>query len=598
MMYIAKLARRLARLRSLVSSRGRSPYFALMVSPLLLVVACAAGEPTGISTESTPALPDPPVVVSPRVMTLEGTQQVAFRAFESDLTTQVTSIEWTASGGSVGADGTYSSTGIGDFRVVGKRTGNPHNLSDTSLVTVVAVQPTLASVVVSPAAASVIGGQQQQYAAAGKMSDGSTVAIGVTWSTTGGTIDAGGLFMAANTAGTFQVIATHVTTGIADTVPVTVKGVQSIALSPGSTSLSTAGTQQFSVTGTLTDGSTVSIATVGYSASGGTISTSGLYTAPLTGGSYTVKAQLAPGTGTGPSAQAAVNVLAATAGGGSAGYPHEPAGLTRFLESAFSAPLTFTPTATTDIAGYEVAAGFNSTPPGIVANATGPQSPGSALQFTYPSGLTVGNSPGVVQFWAPWLGSTTAGGTAYSEIYASHWTKIPEATFQQNSVGTKLFGYIGYGQQGSKVPAQIIMATEGGGATGTYASVTSMPVVFTQQNNVNRRLVSNLNTGQRYVVGRWNRLEIHMKLNSVVNGSDGVIQVWLDNGSGAGLVQIMAYTNITFTTDAAHSADGISSTSGFYGYRWDPVFGGIDNAAGGRTQVNHLLVDHLYISGK
>ena len=121
--------------------------------------------------------------------------------------------------------------------------------------------------------------------------------VGVTWTATGGTIDAGGLFTAPRTAGTYKVIAKHVTTNIADTAVVTVPTatLTSITLSPSSVSLSAGQGQQFSVVGQLSDGSTVSVP-VAYTATGGIMSATGYYTAGSTGGTFrvTAKAQSGP----------------------------------------------------------------------------------------------------------------------------------------------------------------------------------------------------------------------------------------------------------------------------------------------------------------
>jgi hypothetical protein len=287
MTFTFKLARRLARLRS---------------GPALLLpflAACAAGEPTGITSPTdTPAnspvtaAVDGPVAVNPRQVTLEGNQRVLFRAFESLApgSSQVSSIEWTATGGTIGTDGSYSSTSTGSFRVVGKRKGNPKNPPDTSVVTVVPPQPSLIGIEISPSAATVGAGMQQQFSVVGLQSDSTQVPVGVTWTGTGGSIDAGGLYTAASTSGSYRVIATHVTTGLADTATVTVPGgasLSSITLSPGTVSLNAGQGQQFSVTGHMSDGTTASVP-VTYAATGGSVSATGAYTAGSTAGTFRV----------------------------------------------------------------------------------------------------------------------------------------------------------------------------------------------------------------------------------------------------------------------------------------------------------------------
>src|SRR5690242_4421200 len=183
MTYTYKLARRLARMR-----RGPS-----LLLPFL--AACAAGEPTGITSPtdtpenqpSVSASTDGPVAVSPRKVTLENGQHIVFKAFTS-LTpgsSQVTSVEWTATGGTIAGDGSYTPNATGTFRVIGKRKGNPNNQPDTATVNVVPPQATLVGVRITPETASVAGGMQQQFSAVGVESDSTQVPIGVTWTEIG-----------------------------------------------------------------------------------------------------------------------------------------------------------------------------------------------------------------------------------------------------------------------------------------------------------------------------------------------------------------------------------------------------------------------------
>ena len=215
MTFAHKLARRLAVLRAL-------PPHCAMLPALAFTVACSAGVPTGIDTANNPA--DAPVVVNPRSLVLEANQMSIFKAYAHGVPgdSLVTSIEWTATGGNIGLDGTYSSSSTGDFKVVGKRHGPNRTTSDTATVIVVTAQPSITGVVISPGTASVTAGQQQTFSAIGTMSDSTTVAIGVTWTATGGSIDAGGVYTAGGTAGTYRVVAKAASANVADTVPVTV----------------------------------------------------------------------------------------------------------------------------------------------------------------------------------------------------------------------------------------------------------------------------------------------------------------------------------------------------------------------------------------
>src|SRR5262245_46731299 len=291
MTFTHKLARRLALPRP----------DALLLFPLLLrLTGCAAGEPTSPAGMGTPTGDtDGPVALTPRSVTVEGSQPVLFRAFQSLIpgSSEVTSIEWTATGGSISSSGSFSATQVGDYKVVGRRKANPPHPPDTSTVVVVPPQPTLDHLIVTPASTTVGMGLQQLFTAAGVLSDGTMVSVGVTWNATGGTIDPGGLYTAGRTAGTFQITATHSTTGKTATATVTIPTatLTAIKLSPAAVSIPTGTTVQLSTIGTMSDGSTASVPVI-YSATGGTISVSGLYTAGSATGTYRVIATVSGGT--------------------------------------------------------------------------------------------------------------------------------------------------------------------------------------------------------------------------------------------------------------------------------------------------------------
>jgi hypothetical protein len=120
----------------------------------------------------------------------------------------------------------------------------------------------------------------------------------VTWTTTNGAVSASGLYVAPSTTGTYQVKATSVAdTTKSATASVTVTATppppptMSIGLQPGSVTLAPAGRQQLTATVT---GSTNTAVT--WTTTGGSVSSSGLYSAPASPGSYTVTATSAADT--------------------------------------------------------------------------------------------------------------------------------------------------------------------------------------------------------------------------------------------------------------------------------------------------------------
>ncbi len=146
--------------------------------------------------------------------------------------------------------------------------------------------PPTVSISISPISASVAAGATKQFTAT--VTGSSNTAA--TWTASGGTVSSSGLLTAGSAAGSFSVTATSVadtTKSASASVTVTVSAPQpvSITVSPTSTALFAGGTQQF--TATVKNASNTSVT---WSASGGTISASGLYTAGSATGSFTVTA--------------------------------------------------------------------------------------------------------------------------------------------------------------------------------------------------------------------------------------------------------------------------------------------------------------------
>jgi hypothetical protein len=230
------------------------------------------------------------VAVTPQTTALEIGTSNRFSAIArlSDGTTASPSLSWTATGGSIDQTGLYTAgKTVGSYRVIAAATDG---VADTANVTVATSAPTATLVRLSPGSKTLIVGTTAQFALIGKASDGSTVGVSPVFAATGGTITSAGLYTAGQTPGTFRVIATDQNTDLADTAAITVSAVptwQSWTSSPASVSLASGKTQQFAVTATMSDGSTPTV-TPTWKATGGTISSTGLYTAGQTAGSYRV----------------------------------------------------------------------------------------------------------------------------------------------------------------------------------------------------------------------------------------------------------------------------------------------------------------------
>ena len=144
------------------------------------------------------------------------------------------------------------------------------------------------AVIVTPEGATVQAGATLQFTARTVLTDGDTTAGSVTWSATGGGITAGGLFTAGQTAGAFRVAA-RAQNGVADTVAVNVSvpstnpALVAVVITPATASVVSGNTVQFSAVGRLSNGANQTVS-ISWTANGGVISGTGVYTAgPVTG---------------------------------------------------------------------------------------------------------------------------------------------------------------------------------------------------------------------------------------------------------------------------------------------------------------------------
>jgi hypothetical protein len=173
--------------------------------------------------------------------------------------------------------------------------------------------PTPVSIQLNQTTATIAAGTTQQFTA----SVTGTTNTAVTWSVdsiaggnaSDGTISASGLYTAPNATGTHVVTATSVADATKSaSAKVTVTGL--VSLSPGTSTLLTGAQQQFQATLATHNNPTVTWSVdgvAGGNSSAGTISTSGLYTAPSTAGNHTIGASV--GTAAADSATVPVTVF-------------------------------------------------------------------------------------------------------------------------------------------------------------------------------------------------------------------------------------------------------------------------------------------------
>lgn len=146
----------------------------------------------------------------------------------------------------------------------------------------------------TPATASLAAGATRQFSAVGKTPDGKTWGIRVVWKATGGSVSSTGLYKAPIAAGTYRVTATREGDVLADTSVVTVGSGSTatlrVDLTPASVTLAPGGSQQFAAVGRYQSGASVGLQ-IDWRATGGTVTSTGRYTAPSQAGTYRVIAQ-------------------------------------------------------------------------------------------------------------------------------------------------------------------------------------------------------------------------------------------------------------------------------------------------------------------
>ena len=238
------------------------------------------------------------IVVSPNPQSLvvNATQQFTARGADFEGVDVSIAPVWSVAsgGGSITPAGMFTA-GTVPGTYTSTITATSGDKSATATVTVT-VGP-LATIVVTPSPVTLAIGGTQQYAAVGKDASGNILQFTPTWSVVagGGSISGSGLFTAGTTAGTFPNTVQASSLGIRGTATVTVLTgtLASIVVTPNPATLAVTATQQFTAVGKDVNGNVLAVTpTWSVETGGGTIASSGLFTAGSTPGTYinTVKA--------------------------------------------------------------------------------------------------------------------------------------------------------------------------------------------------------------------------------------------------------------------------------------------------------------------
>jgi hypothetical protein len=332
--------------------------------------------------------------------------------------------------------------------------------------------------------------------------------------------------------------------------------------------LSTGQTQQFSATARLSDGTTAP-ASVSYSATGGTVTSAGLYTAGSSAGTYRVIATLVGGT------LADTATISVSAPSASTMYPHQPAGLIRVAENSFDG----LPGSGSGIeyGGVWRHSGSNLT---WKTDASAVQSPGGVAVVKWAAGLDDGNGGGAYfynDFSQP-----------LKELYVSYRVKIPTPDYEnQVSPGVKLLGYLSYGKTDRQNQFFLqMLSTSSTQAVQTgpwkFRSDFTSEYALAGSSNPSQDYFDNMGAGPQFRPGVWQQVEMYFKLNDDKR-ENGVYKLWV-NG-----VLVQSYTNVTMINGAK------GATTGFYELHFDPIWGGESGKI--KQRDDYLYIDHVYVSG-
>lgn len=229
------------------------------------------------------------LAVSPAALTVSSGELVDFAVTGqwNDGSTSPPAVQWTSTAGAISASGRLTAGGTpGVFQVVASH--GPSGRADTALVT---VMPAVSRIEVTPRSTQLQPGAQKSFSAMAVRTDGVVLPVAVTWSATGGTISASGVYSAGSALGSFRIIARYLGGGFADTAEVAIVApaatLTGLSLTPGTATAGSGAPVQFNVVPTWSDGSSALPALV-WSATGGTVTGDGTWTAPVQAGSYQV----------------------------------------------------------------------------------------------------------------------------------------------------------------------------------------------------------------------------------------------------------------------------------------------------------------------
>src|SRR2546425_6362452 len=277
-----------------------SQRLARMKLPLAVAAAAFAAceQPVRITDPTPPNSSVVQVVIVPDTVTLNPYQTRQFLAYGRTQAgdSVAVAVRWSASGGAITADGSYSADTIaGDYLVTATvqatstaPTAAASGTTQVSGSSGVKNRGLLAQVVETPSTTSVSVGRTAQFSAYGKTKNGDSVAVSVTWSSTtpaSATTSPRGL-MTGRAAGSATIPATSQNRSGTATAIVTNVPVASVTVSPATGALTVGATSQLTATPTDANGTALTGRAVTWAtnnAAVATVSASGLVTGVAAG---------------------------------------------------------------------------------------------------------------------------------------------------------------------------------------------------------------------------------------------------------------------------------------------------------------------------
>src|SRR2546425_9686644 len=188
MPFTFKLSKRLALMKA-----------SLVPAAAAVLAACQLQDRRGTTGPTLPSNSVVQVVIVPDTVTLEPSQALQFLAYgrtEAGDSAAIT-MTWSATDGAISSGGMYTAAPLpGDYDVTATvlqaaataSSATPQGLALGHSMVHVRANPQLAQVVVAPRSVSLGTGSTQLFGAYGRLNNGDSVAVRVTWGAQGGTI--------------------------------------------------------------------------------------------------------------------------------------------------------------------------------------------------------------------------------------------------------------------------------------------------------------------------------------------------------------------------------------------------------------------------